>query len=56
MIKIELPMLLEMDNTGAVENATSGRLELFLHELEQGLLTIKHILGDNNDADIFTKI
>jgi hypothetical protein len=59
-------MILEMDNSGAVDIANSwsvgGRtryvdvLNYFLRELkDQGLLVIKHIAGDKNDADIFTK-
>ena len=32
------------------------RTQLFLRKLkDQGLLVIKHIAGDQNDADIFTK-
>jgi len=59
-------MLLEMDNSGAVDIANSwsvgGRTRhgdvrnYFLRELkDQGLLVIKHIAGEENDADIFTK-
>ena len=64
--KVALPMVLEMDNKGALDLANSmsvgGRTqhvdvrEHFLHELkEDGLLLIKWIDGDDNDADIFTK-
>ena len=59
-------MILEMDNSGAVDIANSwsvgGRMRhvdvrnYFLRELkDQGLLVIKHIAGEKNDADIFTK-
>eukprot|EP01082_Thalassiosira_pseudonana_P015113 g13562.t1 g13562 contig82:14183-14878(+) len=65
-LKVELPMILEMDNKGAVDLANSwsvgGRTRHidvrmhFLRELKsQGLLVIKHVPGDDNDADIFTK-
>ena len=65
-LEVELPMLLEMDNSGAVDIANSwsvgGRMHhvdvrnCFLQELkDQGLLVIKHIVGEQNDADIFTK-
>ena len=65
-LEVELPMILEMDNTGAVDIANSwsvgGRTRhvdvrnYFLRELkDQGLLVIKHIAGDKNDADIYTK-
>eukprot|EP01082_Thalassiosira_pseudonana_P002606 g2934.t1 g2934 contig12:1094397-1094723(+) len=64
-LKVELPMILEMDNKGAVDLANSwsvgGRTRHidvrmhFLRELKsQGLLVIKHVPGDDNDADIFT--
>ena len=65
-LEVELPMVLEMDNSGAVDIANSwsvgGRTRHvdvrnnFLHELkDQGLLVIRHIAGELNDADIFTK-
>jgi hypothetical protein len=65
-LKVELPMVLEMDNIGAVHQANNmsvgGRTRHvdvkshFLRELkEEGLLVIKHISGDDNDSDIFTK-
>ncbi len=65
-LEVELPMVLEMDNSGAVDIANSwsvgGRTRhvdvrnYFLRELkDQGLLAIKHIAGEQNDADIFTK-
>ena len=65
-LEVELPMVLEMDNSGAVDIANSwsvgGRTRhvdvqnYFLRELkDQGLLVIRHIAGESNDADIFTK-
>ena len=65
-LKVKLPMLLEMDNSGAVDLANNfsigGRTrhvdvrQHFLRELkDEGLLVIKHVDGDSNDADIFTK-
>ena len=65
-LKVELPMLLEMDNMGAVHLANNwsvgGRTRHidvrnhFLRELkEQGLLVIRYVKGDDNDSDIFTK-
>ena len=65
-LKVELPMVLKMDNSGAVDIANSwsvgGRMRhvdarnYFLQELkDQGLLVIKHIPGDSNNVDIFTK-
>ena len=59
-------MILKMDNSGAVDIANSwsvgGRTRhvdvhnYFLQELkDQGLLVIRHIAGEQNDADIFMK-
>jgi hypothetical protein len=59
-------MVLEMDNSGAVDLANNwsvgGRTRhvdvrnYFLRELkDQGMMIIRHIAGDDNDADIFTK-
>ena len=59
-------MLLKIDNSGAVDIANSwsvgGRTRhidvqnYFLRELkDQSLLVIKHIPGESNDANIFTK-
>jgi hypothetical protein len=59
-------MVLEMDNKGAVDLANNwsvggrtGHVDVrmyFLRELKDGgLLVIRHISGDDNDADIFTK-
>jgi hypothetical protein len=65
-LEVELPMVLEMDNSGAVDVANSwnvgGRTHhvdvrnYFLCKLkDQGLLIIRHIAGESNDADVFTK-
>jgi hypothetical protein len=65
-LEVEFPMVLEMDNSGAVDIANScsvgGRTRhvnvrnYFLCELkDQGLIVIRHIAGESNDADIFTK-
>ena len=59
-------MTLEMDNKGAINLADNwsvgGRTRhvdvrnFFLGELkDEGLLVIKHVPGEENDADIFTK-
>ena len=65
-LQVELPMLLEMDNKGAVDLANGwsigGRTrhvdvrQYYLRELkEQNILRVKHIPGDKNETDIFTK-
>eukprot|EP00956_Cyclotella_meneghiniana_P017441 scaffold28424_cov41-Cyclotella_meneghiniana.AAC.1 len=66
-LKVKLPMVLEMDNKGAVDLANNysvgGRTRhvdarfFYLRELkeEEGLMVIKHVPGIENDADIFTK-
>ena len=65
-LKVKLPMLLEMDNKGAVDLANNwsmgGRTchmdvrHHFLRELkDQGMLVIKHVAGEDNETDIFTK-
>ena len=65
-LQVELPMLLEMYNKGAVDLANNwsigGRTphvdvrNYFLRELkDEGILTIKHVYGEDNEADIFTK-
>lgn len=65
-LEVELPMILEMDNKGAVDLANNyssgGRTRhvdvrnFYLRELkDEGLLKIKHVPGEDNDADIFTK-
>ena len=65
-LRTELPMLLESDNSGAVDLAnnwnTGGRTwhvdvrNYFLRELrDEGTIRVSHIPGDENDADIFTK-
>lgn len=65
-LEVELPMVLEMDNKGAVDLVNNwsvgGRTRhmdvrmYFLRELKsEGLVVVKHVPGDDNDADIFTK-
>ncbi len=65
-LKVDLPMVLEMDNSGAVDTSDSwsmgGRTQhvdvrnYFLRKVkDQGLLVIGHIAGELNDANIFTK-
>ncbi len=65
-LRVKLPMVLEMDNQGAVYLANNwsigGRTRhidvqsVFLGELKKaGVLVIKWILGAVNEADIFTK-
>lgn len=65
-LKVQYPMVLELDNKGAVDLANSwsvgGRTRhvdvrmYFLRELkDQGKIVIRHISGEDNDADIFTK-
>ena len=64
--EVETPMILEMDNKGAVDLANNwsvGRrtrnvdiCNNFLCELkDQGQLLVKHIPGGDNDTDILTK-
>ena len=65
-LKVELPMMLEMDNLVAVDISNSwsmgGRTHhvdvrnYFLCKLkDQGLLVIRYIMGESSDDDIFTK-
>ena len=65
-LQVEMPMVLEMDNKGAVDLANNwsvgGRTRhvdvrnYFLRELkDEGVLSIKHVSGEDNEADIFTK-
>jgi hypothetical protein len=65
-LRAELPMLLKIDNSGAVDLAnnwnTGGRTRhvdvrnYFLRELrDEGVIRVSHVPGDENDADIFTK-
>jgi hypothetical protein len=65
-LQVEIPMVLEMDNKGAVDLANNwsvgGRTRhvdvrnYFLRELkDEGVLSIKHVSGEDNEADIFTK-
>jgi hypothetical protein len=65
-LQVELPMAVELDNSGARDLANSwsvgGRTrhvdtrQFFIRDLkEQGLIVFKHIPGTENEADIFTK-
>jgi hypothetical protein len=65
-LKVKLPMILEMDNKGAVDLANNwsvgGRTrhvdvrQCFLRELKESkILDIRWIKGSENDADAFTK-
>ena len=65
-LQVELPMILEMDNKGAVDLANNWRVggrtrhvdvrHHFLRDLkDNGVIIIRHVSGDDNDADIFTK-
>ena len=65
-LKVKLPMILEMDNMGAVDLANNwsvgGRTrhvdvrQCFLRELKESkILDIRWIKGSENDADAFTK-
>ena len=66
-LQVELPMLLEIDNKGAVDLinnwSVGGRTRhmdmrlKFMRELkEEGIIEIKWIPGSENDADLFTKV
>ena len=65
-LQVELPIVVELDNSGARDLANSwsvgGRTrhvdtrQFFIRDLkEQGLLVFKHISGTENEANIFTK-
>jgi len=65
-LNVELPMILEIDNKGAVDTANNwsvgGRTKhmdvryLWLKELkEQGIIRVFWTSGESNDADLFTK-
>jgi len=65
-LKVELPMILEVDNQGAVDMANGwsagGRTKhmsvryMWLRELkEKGLVKVIWIAGKENTADLFTK-
>ena len=65
-LKVKLPMILEIDNKGAVDLANNwsigGRTrhidvrQVFLCELkEAGVIKVIWVVGCDNDADIFTK-
>ena len=66
VLKVELPMRLEIDNMGTVDIApkcsSGGKTKhmeirmLWLSELqEKGILDVKWIRGDDNETDIQTK-
>jgi hypothetical protein len=65
-LSVELPMLLEMDNKGAMDLANNWSMggqthhlvvrNHFLNELkDEGLIIVKHVPRDENETDIFTK-
>jgi hypothetical protein len=65
-LKVEYPMVLEMDNRGAINLVNSFSVggctqhidikQCFLRELKEAkILVIKWIPGSENEADIFTK-
>ncbi len=65
-LKVKLPMLLKMDNTGAVDLANNWSVgggtrhvdvqQFFLRELkETKIMDICWIKGSENDTDVFTK-
>jgi hypothetical protein len=65
-LKVELPMVLEMDNKGAVDLVNSFSVggctrhidikQCFLGELKEAkVLVVKWIPGSENEADLFTK-
>lgn len=65
-LEVELPMILEIDNKGAVDMANNwsvgGRTKhmdvryLWLRELkEKGIVRVNWTSGESNDADLFTK-
>ena len=65
-LKVELSMILEMDNKGAVDLVNSVSVgvcmwhinvkQCFLQELKEAkVLVVKWIPGSENEADIFTK-
>ncbi len=65
-LKVEYPMVLEMDNRGAIDLINSFNVggcmrhinvkQCFLRELKEAkILVVKWIPGSENEADIFTK-
>ncbi len=65
-LKVEYPMVLEMDNRGAIDLINSFSVggcmqhidvkQCFLQELKEAkILVVKWITGSENEADIFTK-
>ena len=65
-LQVKLPMMLEMDNKGAVDLVNNWSLggrtwhadvrNYFLRELkDEGVLIIKHVASEDNEVDMFTK-
>ena len=65
-LKVQLPMIIEVDNKGAVDIANNwsvgGRTkhvdtkQFFVRQLkEEGLIKVQWIAGKDNDADLYTK-
>ena len=65
-LQADLPMIAEMDNSGARDLANSWSVGgwtrhvdvrmFYLHELkEEGMVVFKYVPGPENEADIFTK-
>ena len=65
-LKVKLPMVLGMDNSGAVDLVSSwsaggrtrhadARMHLLRKLEEQGLLEIVHIPGEENESDILAE-
>lgn len=65
-LQVEMPMVLEMDNKGAVDMANNwsagGRtrhMDVHMHYMrelkDRGLIVIRHESGEDNETDIFTK-
>ena len=65
-LRVELPMVLEMDNRGAIDLINSFSVggctrhiavkQCFLQELKEAkVLVVKWIAGSENEADMFTK-
>ena len=65
-LQVKLPMILDMDNKGAVNLANNWSVggqtrhvdmrNYFLRELkDEGVLIIRHVAGEDNEADISTK-
>ena len=66
VLKLEVPVVIHVDNTGAIDIATTlscnkrtkhidVRHHFIRDNYEQGIIAPMHIPTDNNIADIFTK-